>query len=294
MVLTAGFLFAANGTVSKVILSSGLGSLRLTEARCLGALVGLAAILLAFRRDTLRADRRELFFLAVFGVIGVALVQLLYFLAIERLDIGVSLVIQYLGPLLVALWARFVLKEHVRPRIWVALVLALTGLSLVVDLWRGVSLDGWGVTFSLLSAATFAAYLLMAERIVGDGRDTLSLLCYGFFFASVFWAIAQPWWRFPGDIPGRDISLLGNLAGVDLPVWTLMLWMVVLGTIVPFILIVGALRHLPATRVGLIAMIEPVVATVIALAWLDETLSAQQVAGGAVVLAGILLAHTAR
>jgi drug/metabolite transporter (DMT)-like permease len=294
LTLAAATLFALNGVVSKVILTSGLGSLRLTEVRCLGALVGIAAILLLFRRESLRVrGRRDLLLLVVFGVAGVALVQLFYFLAIERLDIGVSLVIQYLGPLLVALWARFVMKEHVRPRIWAALILALGGLSLVVDLWRGVSLDSAGVAFSLISAVTFACYLLLAEQAVGS-RDSLSLLCYGFLFASVFWAIAQPWWSFPTEIPGRDISLHGNLAHLHLPVWALMLWMIVLGTIVPFFLFVGALRHLPVTRVGLIAMIEPVVATLVAFAWLDETLTAQQLVGGAVVLVGILLAHTAR
>src|SRR5262249_38694224 len=126
-------------------------------------------------------DRRELAFLAAFGVFGVAIVQLFYFLAIRRLDIGVSLVIQYLGPLLVALWRCFVMKEHVRRRLWVALVLAMVGLSLIVDVWRGVSLDGIGVTFSLLSAVAFAAYLLLAEHAVGR-RDPISFLFYGFFF----------------------------------------------------------------------------------------------------------------
>src|SRR5438552_8207023 len=104
MALSAGTLFAVNGAVSKVMLKSGLSSLRLTEARCTGALVGLALILLATRPASLRTTRGgELAFLAVFGVGGVALVQLFYFLAIHRLEIGVSLVIQYLAPLLVAL-----------------------------------------------------------------------------------------------------------------------------------------------------------------------------------------------
>ena len=190
LVVAATALFAVNGAVAKIILATGLSSLRLTEVRCAGALLGFLVILLASRRETLRSSPRELVSLAFFGVFGVAFVQLFYFLAIHRLEIGVSLVIQYLGPLLVALWARFVGNEHVRRRIWVALALALGGLSLVVDLWRGVSLDGFGVMFSLLSAVTFAAYLLLAEHAVGT-RDPISLLCFGFLFATVFWAIAQ-------------------------------------------------------------------------------------------------------
>lgn len=293
MVLTAAALFAVNGTVSKVVLSSGLTSLRLTEARCTGAFLGLALAVLATRPQALRTTRSELLFLAVFGVCGVAFVQLFYFLAIHRLPIGASLVIQYLAPLLVALWVRFVVGKPVRRRIWVALGLSLVGLTLVVDLWGGVSLGWVGIGFSLASAATFAAYLLLAEHAVGR-RDPLSLLCYGFGFASLFWALAQPWWSFPSGTAARTVSLLGNVSGSHLPVWALVAWVVVLGTIVPFVLMVAALRHLPATRVAILAMLEPVLATVVAYGWLDERLAAQQLVGGAIVLSGIALAQTAR
>ena len=293
MALAAGTLFALNGTVSKVILASGLTSMRLTEIRCTGALLGLFAIVAVTRPESLRTNRRELLYLAVFGVFGVALVQLFYFLAIDRLDIGVSLVIQYLGPLLVAVFAYFVHKEHVRGRLWIAIALALVGLTLVVDLWHGVTLDGLGVLFSLLSAVTFAGYMLLAERAVGK-RDPVSLLAWGFLFAAIFWAIVQPWWSFPFDVPGRSVSLLGHLSEYHLPVWALMTWMVLLGTIVPFFLIVGSMRHISATRAGITAMVEPVVASVVAWAWLGETLSGQTLIGGAVVLTAIVLAQTAR
>jgi len=293
MALGAGTLFAINGTVSKVILESGLSSLRLTEVRSTGALIGLFLIILATRPETLRTNRRELLYLAAFGVFGVALVQLFYFLAIHRLAIGVALLIQYLGPLFVALFAFFVLNQHVRGRIWIALALALGGLTLVVDLWHGVSLDGLGVLFSLCSAVTFAGYMLLAERAVGR-RDPISLLCYGFLFATLFWAIAQPWWSFPFDVPARSVSLLGHFSDLHLPIWVLMTWMVLLGTIVPFFLIVGSMRHITATRAGILAMVEPVIASLVAWAWLGERLNGATLVGGAIVLCGIVLAQTAR
>ena len=293
MALSAGTLFAINGTVSKVILKSGLTSMRLTEVRCIGALIGLFAIVLATRPESLRVGRRELLLLATFGVFGVAFVQLFYFLAIHRLQIGVSLLIQYLGPLIVALFAHFVLREHVRRRLWVALAFSLGGLTLVVNLWSGVSLDGLGVLFSLCSAFTFAAYLLFAERALGR-RDPISLLCYGLLFATVFWSIVQPWWSFPFHVPGTTVSLLGHLSHLHLPVWALLAWLIVLGTIVPFILIIGSMQHISATRAGIAAMVEPVVATVVAYGWLDETLGSTQLVGGAIVLTGIVLAQSAR
>jgi drug/metabolite transporter (DMT)-like permease len=294
MVLGAATLWAANGTVSKVILQSGdLSSQRLAEVRSTGAFVGLALALVLMRPGALRFSRRELPFLVAFGVLGLALVQWTYFAAIERLDIGIALLIQYTAPLLIAVWARFVMHEHVRARIWAALGLSLFGLGLVVDVWRGLSLDGVGVVFAFGAALSFAFYILMAERGIVR-RDPISLLCLGMLFSSVFWGILEPWWSFPTEIVDDDVSLLGNLAQYNLPVWLLMLSMLVLGTIVPFALLVGALRHLPATRVGIAAMFEPVAATIVAYLWLDEALSGLQLAGAALVLGGILLAQTAR
>jgi drug/metabolite transporter (DMT)-like permease len=293
MVFTAATLFAVNGVVSKVILASGLSSLRLTEVRLTGAAIGLLAILAVARPESLRVTRAELPFLAAFGILGLAFVQWLYFLAIHRLEIGIALLIQYLAPLLVALWVRFVVHRPVRRRLWIALALALFGLMLVVEIWKGGTLDGAGVAAALAAAVAFAFYILMAEEGV-KRRDPVSLTTFGFVFGALFFACIQPWWSYPWHIVGEEVSLLGNLSSSHLRVWALMCWMIVLGAIVPFALFVGALRHIPATRASILAMLEPVVATAVAWAWLDESLGAVQVAGGVIVLAGIVLAQTAR
>jgi drug/metabolite transporter (DMT)-like permease len=293
MVSGAALLWALNGTVSKVILASGVSSLRLAEVRSTGALLVFGLVLTLARPRSLRIRRSELPFLVFFGICGLAFVQWLYFLAIHRIEIGVSLVIQYIAPVLVAAWARFVMHEPVRRRIWVALVLALGGLSLVVDLWRGVALDGVGVAAALGAAFAYALYILLAERAVGT-RDPASLLCWGFLFATVFWAVIQPWWSFPAHLVDNDVSLHGHLAGWHLPVWALMAWMVAFGTVVPFVLLVGALRHVPATRAAIIAMLEPVAGALIAYLWLAESLDAGQLAGGGIVLTAVFLAQTAR
>jgi drug/metabolite transporter (DMT)-like permease len=203
------------------------------------------------------------------------------------------LVIQFVGPILVALWARLVYGEDVRRRIWLALVFAVAGLLLVVEIWRAHRPNAAGLAAAAFAAVTYAAYILLAERGVRR-RDPISLSAWGFFFATVFWSALAPWWSFPGGRVDDNVSLLGNLASSQLPVWMLMVWMVVLGTIVPFVLVVAALRHITATRAGVTAMLEPVVAIVVAWAWLSESLDVTQVSGGAVTLAGIALAQTSR
>jgi drug/metabolite transporter (DMT)-like permease len=295
MVWTAAVLFAVNGTVSKVILDSvGLSTLELTQLRSTGAFLGFALVLALLRPQTFRVGRRELLYLVVFGVTGVAFVQWLYFVAIHRLPIGIALLIQYLAPLIVALWARYIFHAPVRRRIWLALALALAGLSLIVEVWGGgLALDGLGVAAAIAAAGAYALYILMAEHAVAR-RDPISVACYGFLFAAVFWFLVQPLWEFPLGRLDESTSLLGHLDEVSVPAWLLVGFLIVGGTMASFGLIISALRHIPATRVGIVAMLEPVAATVVAWAWLGEELGPEQLAGGAVVLAGIVLAQTSR
>jgi len=288
-------MWCVNGTVAKVALKSGgLTPERLSEVRAAGSALLLFAIVLVTCRETARVTRREIPSLVVFGILGLAFVQYFYFVAIKRLDIGIGLVIMYTAPVLVALWARFFEHEPVRRRLWFALALALAGLSLVVDVWGGVTLDGLGVASCLAAAVSYAVYIVMADHALRRGRNALSLLAWGFLFASVFWLVVAPPWSFPTDRLTESASLLGRLEDVNLPVWLLLGYVVLFGSVVPFIFIVTSLRYLSATRTIVLAMLEPVGAALVAYAWLGEELSAGQIVGAVLVLAGILVAQTAR
>ena len=293
MVATAATLFAINGSVSKVVLDSGLSSLELAQIRATCAAAGLLAFLLVFARSNLRVGRRELLLLVAFGVVGVALVQWLYFVAIEHLPVGVALLIEFTAPLFVALFARFVYKERIRRRIWAAVALCLVGLAIVVEVWAGVAFSTVGVTAALGGALGLTAYLLMAER-ERRHRDPVSLTFYGFLFATALWAVVQPLWRFPWDVLADSVSLQGNLSEHSAPVWALVGFIVVVGTMITFSLLTGALRHIPATRASIVATLEPVIATGVAWVWLGQSFGAAQLVGGAIVLAGIFLAQSAR
>ena len=293
LTVSAATLFALNGAVSKIALDgSRIGTLHWTELRATGSFLGIAVGLVIFAPGRLRiGSRGELARLALYGVVGFALVQWLYFVAIDRLPIGIGLLFEFTAPVLIALWARFVWREPVRRRVWPALGLVLVGLSLVAQLWHGLTLDGIGVIAGLLAAGALAAFYLMSQRLVGS-RDPISVTCLGLGFASLAWAIVLPWWNFPTGELQATVELPHGLFSV--PVGALALWGIVLGTIVPYLLTVSALRHLPATTVGIVATFEPVAAAVIAWVWLGEALVAVQVAGGIVVLVGILLAETSR
>jgi len=269
-VLAAG-LFAVNGTVSTLALQAGLPATRLTALRCIGAAVGLLVVLALASPRRLRLTWREVPFLAAFGVVGVALTQYLYYVAIGRLPVGIALIFEMSAPVLITLYVRLVRRERVRRRLWLALLLSLCGLVLVAQVWRGGgALDPVGVGAGLVAAVCLATYYLMGERGT-VARDPVALTCWSFVAAALFWAAVAPWWEFePGVLVGRVPVGLGELR---LPLGVLVAWIVVLGAIVPFWLSIAALPHLSPTTAGLVATVEPVFASVVAWCWLGQVLS---------------------
>ena len=217
-------LFAVNGTVSKVALQSGLSSLELVSVRSAGAALVLLGITAVLRPSALQVRWRELRFLAVYGVTGIAMVQWLYFVAIQRMPVGIALLFEYTAPLLVALWVRFVQRQPVRSRLWLGLACALGGLALVAEFWRGMVLDPLGLVSALGAAAALSAYYLMGEHGQRE-RDPISLMGYSFGFSALLWAVVQPWWTFPFARLGVAVELPGALPGTT-PLGLLVLWIV--------------------------------------------------------------------
>lgn len=290
--LLAALLFGANGSVTKVVIEAGMSPTQLTQFRVLGTAVIAGAILLAIDRGAFRLTRRQLFVMAVLGVAGVAILQASYAFAIQLLPVGIALLIEYLAVLLVAVIAFFFLKEKVKPRLWIAIACVLVGLAVVAQIWAS-TLNGLGVVMALVAAASLTLYFIVGERQVG-ATSPLAVAFWTTGFASVFWAFFSGWWTIEPALLANTVSLSGNLAAVELPLWVPLAWCVVMGSFAPFFFSFLALKHLSATAAGIVASSEVIFAFVVAWLWLGEELNAVQLIGAGVVLVGIVLAQTAR
>jgi drug/metabolite transporter (DMT)-like permease len=90
------------------------------------------------------------------------------------------------------------------------------------------------------------------------------------------------------------MKLLGRFDGYTLPGWVLILWIVTMGTVLPYLLVVSGLKILSASTASIFGMIEPVLAGIFAWWWLNESLNAIQLIGCLVVIIGIAIADRAR
>ena len=162
-----------------------------------------------------------------------------------------------------------------------------SGLAAATGIWRGLAFDVVGIVAGLGAAVRFATYFLIGEH--GGLLDPLRVILWSFLVATVALNLVSPLTAFDTELLDDQVSLLGRLADVYVPVWSLLLWVVLLGTLVPFAVELAALGHLRATTVTMIAMIEPVGVSALGWLWFYESLDAVALSAGSLVVAGIVL-----
>ena len=290
-VIAAG-LFAFNGAVAKLAIEAGLDPLRLVQLRNAGGLIVLAVIVLIFNRSAFRIRRGELKLLIAYGVVAFAIVQFLYFFAVSRLPLQVATLLAFLAPVVVALWVKFGQHKPVANRIWLSVALILAGLALVSQIWDGLHFDLLGVLAGFALAIALATYWLIGEAGQSN-RDGISLTMWGFFFASVVYALIAPWWTFPWSVL-TNTAVDDATPFPDLPVWGIVLWGIAFGTVIPFLFVLGSIKRIGAQRASLVATTEPIWAAILGLVVLGEVMSPVQVLGAGIVIVGIVVAETAR
>ncbi|MFE3019732.1 DMT family transporter [Streptomyces sp. NPDC059256] len=284
--LASAFAFGGSGVAAKPLIEAGLDPLHVVWLRVAGS--ALIMLPLAWRHRALL--RRKPALLLGFGLLAVAGVQAFYFASISRLPVGVALLVEYLGPALVLGYIRFVQRRPVTRAAALGVVLAVTGLACVVEVWSGLSFDVLGLLLALGAAGCQACYFILSDHgSEGEERaDPLGVIAYGLLIgALVLTVIARPW--------SMDFSLLGEdvaMGGTQVAAGLLLAWVVLIATVFAYVTGVISVRRLSPQVAGVVACLEAVVATALAWVMLGEHLALPQILGGSLVLLGALIAQS--
>ncbi|MER6633106.1 EamA family transporter [Streptomyces sp. NPDC000987] len=287
LALASAVAFGGSGVAAKPLIEAGLDPLHVVWLRVAGA--ALVMLPVAVRHRAL--PRRRPALLAGFGLLAVAGVQACYFAAISRIPVGVALLVEYLAPALVLGWVRFVQRRPVTRAAALGVVLAVGGLACVVEVWSGLSFDALGLVLALGAACCQVGYFVLSDQgsdAGDDAPDPLGVIAYGLLAgAAVLTVVARPW--------GMDWSVLAGTADMDgtpVAAGLLLAWIVLVATVLAYVTGVLSVRRLSPQVAGVVACLEAVIATVLAWVLLGEHLSAPQIVGGAVVLAGAFIAQS--
>ena len=285
-------IFGLNASVARVIMSAGITPIELSFFRAAGTTVVAALALLVIERSGFRVTRKQLGGLALIGIFGVALIQVAYAVAVQNLPVGIALLFEYSGIILVALFAFFVFRESMKRRLWFALAAVVAGLAIVANAWS-VQLNPVGVIAGVLAAVFLAAYFLMSERMLHHA-SVLKVSFWTMLAASLIWLVPAAPWNFELSSFSSSISLGGTLEQISVPLWMPLVWVSVVGTFGAYVLSFLGIKYLRATPAGVLSTGEVLFAFLFGWLWLGETLQAIQMLGVVFVIVGILVAQTAR
>lgn len=274
-VALAAVLWSLGAIAAGALFQRGMDPFELAGGRVMLAAVGFSALTLPWRRP---AGDRPLGELIGLGV-AIALVAVMFFLAISRLSVAVGTVLHYCAPILVLAWGTLTTRRRPTPALAAAAGLSLAGVILVSELFAGqlAAIDWLGVAFGLSSAACFAGYTLLAERPIAVYGPTQAL-ARAFAIAAALWLAYQ----LPRGWP-TQLFEPGNLM--------LVLVVGIVGTWLPFLCFLWGIQRVQAQRAAVAATLEPAVSAVVGWVALDQALSATQLGGGALIVSAVLLAQ---
>lgn len=284
LIILASTAFGVCGPLAKSLISAGISPLQVTWLRVAGVSIVLLAASFPVWKDIRKIPVLPM---VAYGLTAIAGVQACYFLAVSRLPVGIALLLEFTGPIIVVAWIRWVRRTRLpRPAV-IGALLSIAGLAVVVEVWTGVQLDALGLLAGAGAAACQATYYLLGERLTKQ-VDIRLLLAVGFVVGTIaltpFAAIWSMKWRVLTDSAG--------LAGSQLPGFTLIIGLIAC-TAVAYAAGLPALRLLSAAVTGAMGYLEVVVASLAALVLLGEALTLPQMLGGLLVIAGVFTAQRA-
>ncbi|TGG93206.1 EamA family transporter [Natronospirillum operosum] len=282
--LLSALAFGGSGPFARPLMDAGVDPLQVTWLR----LLGMALLMLPvawYYRSLLRTQWK---LLLAYGIFPIAGVQAFYFAAIARIPVGIALLIEFLGPVLVLLWVGLIRRQPVARSAMLGVALAVLGLGGLLEVWKGLVLDPLGLLLAGLAAACQAGFFLLSDA-ASDDVEPIALIAIGGCVAFVIMTvIAQPW-TLPWSVLGGEITIAGRQA----PAMVSVLWLGLIATALAYWTGVAAIRRLSPPVAGGVAYLEVVTAIVLAWLLLNETLTMVQFAGAAVVVLGAWLAQRA-
>jgi len=282
--LASSAAFGISGSFARGLFEAGWSPTAAVAARMAGAAVVLAIPAILAMRGRWVLVRTNWLSILLFGLFGVGACQLCYFLAVQRLDVGVALLLEYLAPVLIVLvlWARHQKRPSVATI--VGTLLSLLGLVAVLDLTGASKIDPVGVLWGLGAAVGLTVYFFISAKV--DGALPPIMLSAG---GMAVGAITMVLVGSLGILPMTFAAGSGSFAGFQTPWWVALVGLILIATVFSYTTGVMAARELGSKVASFISLTEVLFAVLWAWLLLAELPGLVQLLGGLLIVAGVVL-----
>jgi len=276
-VILAALFWAVSGSSAKYLFHSGISPFQLVQIRLTIAAAALFIWLAVRNPSLLRIDTSDIRYFVLFGTLGPAAVQFTYLFAISKIHVAAAILLQYLAPSFIAIHAVVFFKDRLSRWTILALIGSFAGCYLVVGAYNLdiVSMNLAGIISGVLSGVTFAWYSIHGEY--GMRRyNPWTVICYALLVAALIWNILHP-------------PLEGFQHAYRPAQWWWIVYISIMGTLVPFGLYLEGVNLIRSTRASITATLEPITAGLLSYLFLDEVMDPPQLLGAVLVIASIIL-----
>lgn len=284
LALTSALAFGMSGTLARGLMDAGW-----TPGAAFAARVTLAALVLAVPGFLAIRGRTRLLIthartFVLYGLFAVVAAQLFYFMAVERLDVSVALLIEYTAPVAVVAWMWLTQGQRPGRLTLLGASLAAVGLVLLLGVGGDADIDLIGVGLALIAMTGAAAYFVMSADN-SSGIPPITLAAGGLTVAAVaFWTIAAI-----GVVPIQVTAEPVEFALFSVPTWAAVLFLGLVTAAAAYVTGIYAARHLGSRLASFVALSE--VAAGVAFAWLllDQVPTPLQLLGALLILGGVVV-----
>jgi drug/metabolite transporter (DMT)-like permease len=276
LIAVAAFFWGISGTVAKMVFNNSINPIKLVNMRMNLSFLILFTYFYFMNKSVIKIKKKDIKYFAIIGIFGMVGLQSSYYYTVSKLNVSVAIFLQFLSPIFIALYCVAFEKEKLTASKLSALAFAMAG-SVFIIFGKGST----GVVLSIVGLASgFASALFNAFYCIYGNKCTArynswTVLLYGLGFGALFfWLVSPPWvvWR------GADIYELGTV-----------LYFSIFATIIPYGLYLWGLRFIAPTPGSIIAMLEPVVASLSAFLILGELMTIVQMLGGLLVIVAVIV-----
>lgn len=276
-VILAATCWAAGGSASKFLFNSGITPFQVVQLRLTISTTILALWLFWRHRNLFRISGKDVPYFLVLGTLGMAAVNITYLFAISRLNVAVAILLEYLAPIFIALYAVLFMRDSLTALMKLAIICAVAGCYLVVGAYNLniLNMNIAGIISGLLAALSFAWWSVHGEY--GMRRyNPWTVLFYALLVASVEWNIFHP-------------PLESLLHGYTSRIWFWIIFIAIVGTVLPFGFYYEGINLIRSTRASITSTLEPIMAGIFAFIFLNEAMEPLQLVGGGLVITAVIL-----
>lgn len=284
LALLTAAAFGTSGAFARSLIDAGW-----TPAAAVTARVSIAAVVLLVPsivalRGRWSVLRRNLPMITAFGLIAIAGCQVAYFNAVQHLSVAVSLLLEYMGIVLVVGWLWVRHRQRPRRLTVGGTVVSILGLALVLDLVGDATVDLVGVLWGLVAAIGLAVFFVMSAK--SDPELPPIVMAGG---GMVIGAIALLALGAVGLLPLAATTADVVFAGQDVPWWVPILGLSLLAAVFAYVVGIMAARALGSKLASFVGLTEVLFAVLFAWLLLGQLPTVVQLLGGALIVAGVAM-----